>query len=127
MSQGPLCPNLIKKVQKEVSQMANRNLPHVMLYGGLSVNLNHLKTRMAHILLLFWSQLIQTVVHTLQPPNQPPNQKALYIYQKANQPGKAQSMQPDGQQKLWMGTGIQIPHRDPALLLQRMMKDLGGW
>ena len=31
MSQGPLCPNLTKKVQKEVSQMANRNLPCVML------------------------------------------------------------------------------------------------
>ena len=31
MSQGPLCPNLTKKVQKEVSQMANRNLLHVML------------------------------------------------------------------------------------------------
>ena len=44
MSQGPLCPNLTQKVQKEVSQMANRNLPHVMLQGGLSVNLNHLKT-----------------------------------------------------------------------------------
>ena len=42
-----------------------------------------------------------------------------------NQPGKAQSMQPDGQQKLWMGTGIQIPGRDTALLLQRMMK--GPW
>ena len=26
MSQGPLCPNLSQKVQKEVSQMANRNL-----------------------------------------------------------------------------------------------------
>ena len=43
MSQGPLCPNLTKKVQKEVSQIANRNLPSVMLLGGLSVNLNHLK------------------------------------------------------------------------------------
>ena len=43
MSQGPLCPNLTQKVQKEVYQMANRNLPCVMLYGGLSVNLNHLK------------------------------------------------------------------------------------
>ena len=31
MSQGPLCPNLTKKVQKEVSQMANGNLPHMML------------------------------------------------------------------------------------------------
>ena len=43
MSQGPLCPNLSQKVQKEVSQMANRNLPIAMLLGGLSVNLNHLK------------------------------------------------------------------------------------
>ena len=43
MSQGPLCPNLTKKVQKEVSQIANRNLSVVMLLGGLSVNLNHLK------------------------------------------------------------------------------------
>ena len=43
MSQGPLCPNLTQKVQKEVSQMANCNLSHVILLGGLSVNLNHLK------------------------------------------------------------------------------------
>ena len=43
MSQGPLCPNLSQKVQKEVFQMANRNLSCVILLGGLSVNLNHLK------------------------------------------------------------------------------------
>ena len=43
MSQGPLCPNLTKKVQKEVSQIANRNLSSVMPLGVLSVNLNHLK------------------------------------------------------------------------------------
>ena len=43
MSQGPLCPNLTKKVQKEVSQKANHNLPCAMLLGGLSVNLNHIK------------------------------------------------------------------------------------
>ena len=43
MSQGPLCPNLSQKVQKEVSQMANSNLSPVILLGGLSVNLNHLK------------------------------------------------------------------------------------
>ena len=42
MSQGPLCPNLTKKFQKEVSQIANRNLSCVILLGGLSVNLNHL-------------------------------------------------------------------------------------
>ena len=45
MSQGPLCPNLSKKVQKEVSQMANCNLPYVMLKAGLSVNLNHLMSQ----------------------------------------------------------------------------------
>ena len=44
MSQGPLCPNLTQKVQREVSQMANLNFSCVMLLGGLSVNLNHLKT-----------------------------------------------------------------------------------
>ena len=43
MSQGPLCPNLSQKVQKEVSQMANRNLSCVILLDSLSVNLNHLK------------------------------------------------------------------------------------
>ena len=45
MSQGPLCPNLTQKVQKIVSQMANRNLPRPILLGGLSVNLNHLKSK----------------------------------------------------------------------------------
>ena len=44
MTQGPLCPNLSQKVQKEVSKMANRNLSPVILLGVLSVNLNHLKT-----------------------------------------------------------------------------------
>ena len=43
MSQGPLCPNLNQKVQKKVSQMANPNLSCMILLGGLSVNLNHLK------------------------------------------------------------------------------------
>ena len=31
MSQGALCPSLSQKVQKEVSQMASRNLPIAML------------------------------------------------------------------------------------------------
>ena len=44
MSQGPFCPNLSQKVQAEVSQMANHNLSCVILLGGLSVNLNHLKS-----------------------------------------------------------------------------------
>ena len=51
MSQGPLCPNLTKKVQKKVSQIANRNFPLVILLGGLSVNLNHLKTIDLHMLM----------------------------------------------------------------------------
>ena len=43
MSEGPLCPNLTIKFQKEVSQIVNRNLPIAMLLGGLNVNLSHLK------------------------------------------------------------------------------------
>ena len=50
MFQGPLCPNLSQKVQAEVSQMANCNLSRVILLGGLSVNLNHLRSGVA-----FWS------------------------------------------------------------------------
>ena len=49
MSQGSLCPNLPKKFQKEVSQIANRNLPRPILLGGLSVNLNHLKTAQTQV------------------------------------------------------------------------------
>ena len=45
MSQDPLCPNLTKKVQKKVSQMANRNLSCMILLDGLSLHLNHLKRR----------------------------------------------------------------------------------
>ena len=48
MSQGPLCSNLTKKVRKEVSQMANHNLSHVILLGDLSVNLNHLIIQVGH-------------------------------------------------------------------------------
>ena len=33
MSQGPFCPNLTKKVQKEVSQMANHILPVIYRYA----------------------------------------------------------------------------------------------
>ena len=50
MSQDPLCPNLTKKVQKEVSQMASRNFPIAMPQGGLSVNLNYLKNSLENIL-----------------------------------------------------------------------------
>ena len=43
MFQLPLCVNLIQKIQKEVLEIANPNLPSVMLLGGLSVNFNQLK------------------------------------------------------------------------------------
>ena len=43
MCQAVLSPNLTKKFQREVSQIANNRFPCVMLLGGLSVNLNHLK------------------------------------------------------------------------------------
>ena len=43
MCQGVLSPNLTRKFQWEVSQIANNRFPLVMLLGGLSVNLNHLK------------------------------------------------------------------------------------
>ena len=38
MSQGPLCPNLSQKVQKEVSQMANHNLSCVILKKDVEFN-----------------------------------------------------------------------------------------
>ena len=44
MCQAVLSPNLTKKFQWEVSQIADNRFPHVMLLDGLSVNLNHLKT-----------------------------------------------------------------------------------
>ena len=41
---GYVSRSLVSKFdQKEVSQMANHNLLHMMLQGSLSVNLNHLK------------------------------------------------------------------------------------
>ena len=43
MCQAVLSPNLTKKFQREVSQIASDRFPCVMLLGGLSVNLNHLK------------------------------------------------------------------------------------
>ena len=52
MSQGLLCTNLSQKVQKEVSQMANCKLSCIMLQGGLSVNLNHLKSSTKLLLIL---------------------------------------------------------------------------
>ena len=44
MYQAVLSPNLTKKFQWEVSQITDTRFPCVMLLGGLSVNLNHLKT-----------------------------------------------------------------------------------
>ena len=54
-----MCPNLSQKVQKEVSQMANRNLSHMILLGGLSVNLNHLKK---------WIYVVKSNYFRLTPP-----------------------------------------------------------
>ena len=45
MSQAVLRPNLTKKFQWEVSQIANKERSRALLQGGLSVNLNHLKTK----------------------------------------------------------------------------------
>ena len=42
MSLGVLSPNLTKKFQWEVSQIAKKKFPCAMLLGGLSANLNHL-------------------------------------------------------------------------------------
>ena len=43
MCQAVLSPNLTKKFQWKVSQIADNRFTFVMLLGGLSVNLNHLK------------------------------------------------------------------------------------
>ena len=43
MCQAVLSPNLTKKFQWEVSQITHNRFPCMMLLGGLSVNLNHLK------------------------------------------------------------------------------------
>ena len=58
MSQGALCPNLGQKVQKEVSQMANHNLSCVILLGGLSVNLNHLKSNIHGSVFLSFEDIV---------------------------------------------------------------------
>ena len=62
MSQGPLCPNLTQKVQKEVSQIANHNLSRMILLGGLSVNLNHLKTFKQNWIILISFRIIEFLV-----------------------------------------------------------------
>ena len=68
MSQGPLCPNLTQKVQKEVSQMANCNFPRPMLLGGLSVNLNHLKTEWTSESIVFLGMLLNGMQYTISIP-----------------------------------------------------------
>ena len=47
MCQAVLSPNLTKKFQWEVSQIVDNRFPVVMLLGGLSVNLNHLKIKVS--------------------------------------------------------------------------------
>ena len=60
MSQCPLCPNLSQKVQKEVSQMANCNLPIAMLYRWFKCKLKPPKNHMWILLfiLLFMTLLL---------------------------------------------------------------------
>ena len=53
MCQAVLSPDLTKKFQWEVSQIADNRFPCVMLLGGLSVNLNHLKTETTSRLTVF--------------------------------------------------------------------------
>ena len=65
MSQGPLCPNLTKKGQAEVSQMANRNLSRVILLGGLSVNLNHLIIEFYRFMHFAIESALKFSLHTL--------------------------------------------------------------
>ena len=59
MSQGPLCPNLSQKVQKEVSQMANRNLSCAMLYRWFKCKLKPPKNSnvISHYRTLFRAKL----------------------------------------------------------------------
>ena len=45
MSYGVMFPNWTQTFQKEVSQMEDHKLPCAVLNGGLSVNLNHLKSK----------------------------------------------------------------------------------
>ena len=49
MCQAVLNPNLTKKFQWEVSQIADDRFPCMMLLGGLSVNLNHLSVNLNHL------------------------------------------------------------------------------
>ena len=54
MSQAVLRPNLTKKFQWEVSQIANKEHSCAPLQGGSSVNLNHLKTNSKTDTVLNW-------------------------------------------------------------------------
>ena len=57
MSQALLSPNLTKEVQWEVSQIADKRFPCVIVYGGSGVNLNHLKIKIFQMSCLM-SQLV---------------------------------------------------------------------
>ena len=61
---------MTKKFQWEVSQIANNRFPCVMLLGGLSVNLNHLKITLRTGVLMksasrFSSQVVGTAIVVL--------------------------------------------------------------
>ena len=58
-----------KKIQRKVSQKANRNLSPVILLGGLSINLDHLKIKCAtdQFLLLMVKGVMADKMKDLQP------------------------------------------------------------
>ena len=72
MCQAVLSPNLTKKFQWEVSQIADNRFPCVMLLGGLSVNLNHLKTA---VTLTFSRPMIFTSKNSYKP-------DTIFIYER---------------------------------------------
>ena len=59
MSQAVFSPNLTKKFQWEVSQIAKKKLPIAILYflGGLSLHLNHLKNGKEKNITRMWELL----------------------------------------------------------------------
>ena len=57
MYQAVLRPNLTKKFQWEVSQIADKRFSCAMLLGGLSVNLNHLNNWWLASHLIGWFHL----------------------------------------------------------------------
>ena len=75
MCQAVLSPNLTKKFQWEVSQIAHNRFPCVTLLGGLSVNLNHLKS--LHFITT-GQQIVYQEFHFLGPISVETNSRTYY-------------------------------------------------